>query len=86
LFELSKAFSFLAFKLELTLTRLLLQLGFPSHPPFKFADAAFAIADLGGHYDLNGDVPDKTLEAAPFPVLPGRPDLIPVVAAKNDVR
>jgi hypothetical protein len=83
LFELSKTLSLFVFKLELTLTRLLFQLRFPPHPPFEFTDAAFAVADLSHRDDLNCNVPDKTLEAAPAPILPGRPDLIPIVAGED---
>jgi hypothetical protein len=62
LFELLPAFSLFALQLQSALTRLLLQPGLPPHPPFKFLDTAFAVAELG-RGDLNSDVPDKTLES-----------------------
>jgi hypothetical protein len=53
----------------------------PLHPPFKFADAAFAVADLGGRDDSTAMSPVKlSRRRPPSLVLPGRLDLIPVVA------
>ena len=65
------------------LTRLLLELRLPPNQPFDMSDAAFAVADFGFDDDLDGDLPDETLEAAPISVLPGCPHLIAIVSGNN---
>jgi hypothetical protein len=51
------------FKLQLhpMITRILLQLCLAPNSPFKLADTAFAVADLGRGHDFNGDLPDEAL-------------------------
>jgi hypothetical protein len=83
LFELPLAFLLFALALQLMLPRILLQLVLAPHAPLKCADTIFAINDLGRGDDLNSDLLNKTLDAAPFPVLPGPPLLVPVGYGEN---
>ena len=76
-------FLLFAFDLRLALTCLLLQPCLAPHAPVKCSDTAGAVADRGRGDDLNSDLLNEPLKAAPFPVLPGRPLRITVVSGKD---
>lgn len=54
---------------------LLFQRGFPVDPPLMVTRRTFPKLHLCGEHDLSGDGRQLTLEAIPFPIGPGRPDL-----------
>jgi hypothetical protein len=83
MFELLAALSLLALKLQLIITSVLLQCGLALHPPLECMHTVFAIYDLGNRDDLNDDLLNEALEAAPLPVLPGCPLLITVIPLKD---
>jgi hypothetical protein len=64
-------------------TPFLFELGPAFHPPFKSADTAFTVTDLGRGNYLNRNLLNEALKATRFTVLPGCPLLFMVVPEQD---